>query len=94
MLHDIIYVYFCKYFTPGDTASTWYRIMQDHSFKRSIFYIDSNIREHTIGLINWLRPKGLRVCSYVEKQVRIQRGGQGVRTPPPPLENHKLYGFL
>ena len=24
-------------------------------------------------------------------QVRIQRGGQGVRTP---LENHKLYGFL
>ena len=28
-----------------------------------------------------------------DQQVRIQRGGQGVRTPPP-LENHKLYGFL
>ena len=25
-------------------------------------------------------------------QVRIQRGGQGVLRPP--LENHKLYGFL
>ena len=25
---------------------------------------------------------------------RIQRGGQGVWTPPPSLENHKLYQFL
>ena len=28
-------------------------------------------------------------------QVRIQRGGTGgPDTHPPPLENHKLYGFL
>ena len=25
------------------------------------------VREPIIGLINWLRPKGLKVCSYVEK---------------------------
>ena len=30
----------------------------------------------------------------VLKDVRIQRGGQGVRTPPPPLKNHKNIGFL
>ena len=25
------------------------------------------VREPAIGLIKWLRPKGLKVCSYVEK---------------------------
>ena len=25
------------------------------------------VREPVIGLIKWLRPKGLKVCSYVEK---------------------------
>ena len=25
------------------------------------------VREPEIGLIKWLRPKGLKVCSYVEK---------------------------
>ena len=25
------------------------------------------VRETVIGLIKWLRPKGLKVCSYVEK---------------------------
>ena len=25
------------------------------------------VREPMIGLIKWLRPKGLKVCSYVEK---------------------------
>ena len=25
------------------------------------------VREPIIGLIKWLRPKGLKVCSYVEK---------------------------
>ena len=25
------------------------------------------VQEPVIGLIKWLRPKGLKVCSYVEK---------------------------
>ena len=25
------------------------------------------VREPVIGLIKWLRPKGLKVCSYAEK---------------------------
>ena len=25
------------------------------------------VREPAVGLIMWLRPKGLKVCSYVEK---------------------------
>ena len=29
--------------------------------------IDHVVREPVIGLIKWLRPKGLKVCSYVEK---------------------------
>ena len=37
-----------------------------------IFYIEKVsvlviVREPVIGLIKWLRPKGLKVCSYVEK---------------------------
>ena len=29
--------------------------------------IINTVREPVIGLIKWLRPKGLKVCSYVEK---------------------------
>ena len=29
--------------------------------------IDTISKEHVIGLIKWLRPKRLKVCSYVEK---------------------------
>ena len=29
--------------------------------------MDHLVREPAIGLIKWLRPKGLKVCSYVEK---------------------------
>ena len=37
-----------------------------------VVYILSNeryiiVREPVIGLIKWLRPKGLKMCSYVEK---------------------------
>ena len=34
----------------------------------------------------------LSFCFLV--QVRIQRGGDRGSGPPPPLENHKIYGFL
>ena len=29
--------------------------------------IESIVQEPAIGLIKWLRPKGLKLCSYVEK---------------------------
>ena len=30
------------------------------------------VREPVIGLIKWLRPKGLKVCSYVEKCAELK----------------------
>ena len=30
------------------------------------------VREPEIGLIKWLRPKGLKVCSYVEKRAELK----------------------
>ena len=30
------------------------------------------VREPAIGLIKWLRPKGLKVCSYVEKSAEFK----------------------
>ena len=30
------------------------------------------VQEPAIGLIKWLRPKGLKVCSYVEKSAEIK----------------------
>ena len=33
----------------------------------SIFLYTFIVQERVIGLIKWLRPKGLKVCSYVEK---------------------------
>ena len=30
------------------------------------------VREPVIGLIKWLRPKGLKVCSYVEKCAKFK----------------------
>ena len=30
------------------------------------------VGEPVIGLIKWLRPKGLKVCSYVEKCAEIK----------------------
>ena len=32
----------------------------------------SQSREPAIGLIKWLRPKGLEVCSYVEKCIEFK----------------------
>ena len=34
--------------------------------------MDHLVREPAIGLIKWLRPKGLKVCSYVEKCAEFQ----------------------
>ena len=31
------------------------------------------VRELAIGLIKWLRPKGLKVCSYVEKCAELKK---------------------
>ena len=33
---------------------------------------DYLVREQAILLIKWLRPKGLKVCSYVEKYAEIK----------------------
>ena len=33
----------------------------------SLMFVLILVREPVIGLIKWLRPKGLKVCSYVEK---------------------------
>ena len=33
----------------------------------SEFAVKHTVREPAIGLIKWLRPKGLKMCSYVEK---------------------------
>ena len=30
------------------------------------------VREPAIGLIKWLRPKGLKVCSYIEKYAQFK----------------------
>ena len=35
-----------------------------------------------------------QTAPLADQHVRIQRGGQGVRTPPPTLKNHKNIGFL
>ena len=31
------------------------------------------VREPAIGLIKWLRPKGLKVCYYVEKCAELKK---------------------
>ena len=31
------------------------------------------VREPVVGLIKWLRPKGLKVCSYVEKCAELKK---------------------
>ena len=35
------------------------------------FYVLTIVREPAILLIKWLRPKGLKVCSYVEKYAKF-----------------------
>ena len=37
---------------------------EEHAHLQSFIFI---VRGPVIGLIKWLRPKGLKVCSYVEK---------------------------
>ena len=37
--------------------------------KKDIFIL---VREPVIGLIMWLRPNGLKVCSYVEKYAEFK----------------------
>ena len=31
------------------------------------------VQEPVLGLIKWLRPKGLKVCSYVEKCAELKK---------------------
>ena len=38
----------------------------------SFFYLPLIVREPAILLIKWLRPKGLKVCSYVEKYAKLR----------------------
>ena len=33
---------------------------------------DFLVQEPVIGLIKWLRPKGLKVCSYIEKRAEFK----------------------
>ena len=34
--------------------------------QREVAFVKHLVLEPTVGLIKWLRPKGLMVCSYVE----------------------------
>ena len=43
-----------------------------HLYELNEFYVELVVRELTIGLIKWLRPKGLKACSYVEKWAEIK----------------------
>ena len=60
--------------------------------------IDSNVQIHGLSYIpDTFQGEAEMVLDHLPKtsrvnfQMRIQRGGQGVR--PPPLENHKFYGL-
>ena len=37
-----------------------------------IYYLGAIVQEQAILLIKWLRPKGLKVCSYVEKYAELK----------------------
>ena len=52
----------CHNYTPQ--TNTGNRKEEAKSDNRNTTFI---VREPVIGLIKWLRPKGLKVCSYVEK---------------------------
>ena len=43
-----------------------------HSFVVNIFAIKLLVREPAILLIKWLRPKGLKVFSYLEKYAEFK----------------------
>ena len=50
--------------------------------------------ELTESVSGWEKGDGvLDRCVSLRAHVRIQRGG-GTGDPDPPLEDHKLYGFL
>ena len=40
--------------------------------KAAISVVSDVVRESAILLIKWLRPKGLKVCSYVEKYAEFK----------------------
>ena len=44
-----------------------------HTFSYNKYGTVRNVREPVIGLIKWLRPKGLKVCSYVEMCAEFKR---------------------
>ena len=37
-----------------------------------LVFVNHIVREPAIGLIKWLRPKGLKVCYYVEKSAKFK----------------------
>ena len=39
---------------------------------RTSLSVEDLVREPAVGLIKWLRPKGLKVCSYVEKYAELK----------------------
>ena len=48
--------------------SCWhFNICEQDKFRAQLSWAWEIVREPVIGLIKWLRPKGLKVCSYVEK---------------------------
>ena len=63
-----------------------------------------NHRFSTNGLLMrfWYLSPSTSMCSSVSSQTNLNfngpctdpEGGQGIRTPPPPLKNHKNIGFL
>ena len=50
--------------TPHPQVAKPYYQISNLAFKSTV---DRIAKEPVIGLIKWLRPKGLKVCSYVEK---------------------------
>ena len=58
-------------------------MMRERWAKIKSFIVELVVREPAIGLIKWLRPKGLKMCSYVEsvlnskfKLLKISAGTQ------------------
>ena len=49
-----------------------YCICTGHDNKTFTYLLTYLVREPAIGLIKWLRPKGLKVCYYVEKYAEFK----------------------
>ena len=64
--HTQFFLFLIKLYTRQPDWKTWCSC----SMQKATLLV---VREPVIGLIKWLRPKGLKVCSYVEKCTEFKK---------------------